>query len=363
MTEIINFYNQYDQIIHLSGLALFIIFNRFLSRIVIRLISKFVKTVDNAFLNEVLSCFELPLRWFFILLPFYLGIISFDYSPSVEAVITNIYRSLLVLIFGSGFIKLSSQSSVVFEKITKKFEIDINKILIPFLSKAFQFLLFVLMFLIIAQEWNYDISGFIAGLGLGGLAVALAAQDSLKNLFSGLLIIIEKPMDLGDWIATPSVEGTVEDINFRSTKIRTFAQALVTVPNAQIASEPITNWSKMGKRRITFHLGLKMNTPKDKIEKTLKDIRELLKYHDGVHQETVFVNFDGFNDSDFGIFFYFFTNTTVWGEWLHVKEDINLKIIGILEKNEVSLAYPSQSIYVEELYKKQIKNEEKPNES
>ena len=102
----------------------------------------------------------------------------------------------------------------------------------------------------VAQEWDYRIDGFIAGLGLGGLAFSLAAKDTLSNVFGGLVVILDKPFSIGDWIKTPSVEGTVEDISFRSTKVRTFAQALVTVPNATLANEPVTNWTRMGKEGL-----------------------------------------------------------------------------------------------------------------
>jgi len=143
------------------------------------------------------------------------------------------------------------------------------------------------------------------------------------------------------------VEGTVEDITFRSTKIRTFAQALVTVPNSSLANEPITNWSRMGKRRITFHLGVTYSTTRDKLEKCVKSIRKMLEEHPGIHKETIFVNFERFNDSSLDIFMYFFTNTTNWGEYLNVREDVNFRIMEILEQEGVSVAFPSRSIYIE----------------
>ncbi|MFA1822484.1 mechanosensitive ion channel family protein [Virgibacillus oceani] len=120
-------------------------------------------------------------------------------------------------------------------------------------SRTLRIVIIAISFSIIAQEFGYDVNGFVAGLGIGGLAFALAAKDALANMFGGIIIITKKPFTIGDWVLTPSVEGTVEDISFRSTKVRTFAQALVTVPNATLSNEPITNWSKMGKRQITFN--------------------------------------------------------------------------------------------------------------
>ena len=223
--------------------------------------------------------------------------------------------------------------------------LKIDKILLPFLSKVIRFIIIVLALSVILQEWDYDINGFIAGLGLGGLAFALAAQQTLANLFGGIVIITDKPFSIGDWILTPSVEGTVQDINFRSTKVRTFAQAVVTIPNATLANEPITNWTRMGKRRITFNLGVTYSTPKEKLEICVQEIKNMLQKHPGIHPETIFVNFDSFGASSLDIFLYFFTKTTNWGEFLQIKEDVNLKIMSILEKEGVSIAIPSTSIY------------------
>src|SRR5699024_2676243 len=168
---------------------------------------------------------------------------------------------------------------------------------------------------IIAQVFGYPVNGFVAGLGLGGLAFSLAAQDALANLFGGFVIITERPFTIDDWILTPSVEGTVEDITFRSTKVRTFAQALVTVPNSTLANEPITNWSKMGKRQIAFDLRVTYDSPVVKIKEVVKKIETLLKTHDGIHQETIFVKLNEFKENGADIMLYFFTKTTAWDEY------------------------------------------------
>jgi MscS family membrane protein len=199
---------------------------------------------------------------------------------------------------------------------------------------------------IIGQEFDYDVNGLVAGLGLGGLAFALAAKEAVGNLIGGIVIVTEKPFSIGDWILTPSVEGIVEDINFRSTKIRTFSQALVTVPNATLANEAITNWSRMGKRRITFHLGLNYRTTKEQIQRVVNRIEIMLNNHEDIHPDTVMVAFDHYNESSLDILIYFFTNSTVWAEHVKIKHEINLEIMGILEEEGVEVAFPSRTIYV-----------------
>ncbi|MDY0409620.1 mechanosensitive ion channel family protein [Paracerasibacillus soli] len=242
---------------------------------------------------------------------------------------------------------MAATTSTLFNKINEKTNFKIDEILIPFLSRALQIVIIAIGLTIILKELDYPIDGLIAGLGLGGLAFSLAAKDALANLFGGVIIITERPFTIGDWILTPSVEGTVEDITFRSTKIRTFAQALVTVPNATLANESITNWSKMGKRRITFTITIAYDTPSQKIKKVVNEIDQLLKNHPEVHPETIFVTCDDFSANGLDLYLYFFTNTTDWGAYLKVKEEINLKILDILDAENVVIALPSRKLYVE----------------
>ncbi|MBL6970088.1 MAG: mechanosensitive ion channel family protein [Campylobacterales bacterium] len=199
----------------------------------------------------------------------------------------------------------------------------------------------------ILQEWGYNVTGFIASLGLLGMAFALAAKDTVANLFGSFVIFTDKPFKVGDWIKTPDVEGTIEHIDIRSTKIRTFAQALVTVPNAVLANSAIINWSQMGKRRIKMKLGLTYDTDAKTMQTIVSQIKDMLKNHPDIHQDTIYIYFTEFDNSSLNIFCYYFTNTTVWGDYMAVKEDTNLKIMEIIEKNNANFAFPSQSLYIE----------------
>src|SRR5690606_34257097 len=213
-----------------------------------------------------------------------------------------------------------------------------------YISRAIRIVIVAVFFTIIAQVFGYEISGFVAGLGIGGLAISLAAKDALANFFGGIVIITEKPFNIGDWILTPSVEGTVEDINFRSTKVRTFAQALVTVPNSTLANENITNWSKMGKRQVQFELGVTFDTPRETLQRTIQRIEEMLQNHPGIHPETIFVKFDHYGTNSLNLFFYFFTKTTDWEEYLNIKQEVNFEIMEILEDEGVAIAYPTRTL-------------------
>ncbi|MBD1382211.1 mechanosensitive ion channel family protein [Metabacillus arenae] len=338
-------------------LLVFLLLRKIFVKYVFKLIMKLSDKTPTELFRNVLLAFEKPLRWFFILIGLYLAI---RYSPFFDEqmkVINQFYRASLVLLITWGLYNLTASSSMLFQKMNKRLDLEMDDIVAPFLSKVFRFVILALSFSIIAQEFNYDVNGFVAGLGLGGLAFALAAQDTIGNFFGGVIIITEKPFTIGDWIKTPSVEGVIEDISFRSTRIRTFPQALVTVPNSTLVREPITNWTKMGKRQVNFSIGVTYNTPEDKVKTCVKRIEEMLRDHEDINNEVILVSFDKFNSSSLDIFLYFFTNSTVWAEHLKAKQDVNFEIMKILKEENVEFAFPSQTLYVEN-----VKEEEKQKE-
>ncbi|WP_205004804.1 mechanosensitive ion channel family protein [Scopulibacillus daqui] len=275
----------------------------------------------------------------------YLALHYLPLSDHTIYYITKIYRSMIIILIGGGLFKFSNATEILFNHVSTRLNLQFNKIIIPFLTKAIKFIVAALMLAALANEWGFNIDGLVAGLGLGGLAISLAAKDTLGNLFGGLVIITESPFTIDDWIQTPSVEGTVEDINFRSTKIRTFTQAVVTVPNSRLVNEPITNWSRMGKRRVLFNLKLDIHTPKEKMVKCAANIREMLKARDDIDQETILVHFHQFSSASLDIQVYFFTKTTTYDEWLIVNEEVNTEILAILENLEIDLAVPIQKTY------------------
>ncbi|WP_202080488.1 mechanosensitive ion channel family protein [Caldalkalibacillus salinus] len=332
----------------------FWLFRKIFTRYIFNLILRFTENTKFDLDRSVVVAFEKPLRSLFIVLGLYVSLKYFfghlpliDDAREINDSLFTLFRASVIVLIAQGLYRLSSETSTWLERFGQRFGYQFDRIIMPFISKVLRFVIIALAFSMVALEFDYNVSGFIAGLGLGGLAFALAAKDTVGNIFGGIVIITEKPFTIGDWIETPTVEGTVEDLTFRSTKVRTFAQGVVTVPNSTLANEAITNWTKMGRRRITFHLGVTYGTPRDKIKACVDQIRNMLRQHPDIDQETLFVNFDKFNDSSLDIFLYFFTKTTDWGEWLQVKEDCNLRIMEILEKENVSIAFPSRSLYVE----------------
>ncbi|MDG5789507.1 mechanosensitive ion channel family protein [Evansella sp. AB-P1] len=326
---------------------IFHVFRKIFTTYIFKLILRMSRKVPTDLITNVLLSFEKPIRVFFTFIGFYVAFVYLPFPERFDEPAILILRSFIIFLIASGLYNLSATSSSLLLKVGSRFNLEVDDILLPFISKLLRFAIIAMAISIVLNEWDYNVSGFIAGLGLGGLAFALAAQDSLGNFFGGVVIITEKPFSIGDWIKTPSVEGTVEDITFRSTKIRTFAQAIVTVPNSTLANEPITNWTQMGKRQISFNLGVTYSTPREKVERCVRRIDDMLRNHDDIDQELIMVRFNEFNDSSLDIFLYFFTKTTAWVEYLKVKENVNLRIMTILQEEGVSVAFPSRSIYLE----------------
>jgi len=325
------------------------IFRRLFLRIVFTYIRKITSKTKSDVDDRIVDIFEVPARFFMGVVALWAAIEYMRLPEDAAGFINHVIRSLFAISFFWAAYRATDMFSGFLNKFAAKTETNIDDQLIPFVGKFLRVAVIVFGSMVIVREWGYDIAGLVAGLGLGGLAIALAAKDTVANLFGSLTILLDRPFAVGDWIETPSVEGTVEDVHLRSTRIRTFANALVSVPNSVIANDPITNWSRMKKRRIKYRLGVTYGTTHVQMEKCVRELKEMLDNHPDIHQDTVFVYFNDFADSALEIFMYFFTKTTVWQEYLRVRQDVNLKIMRIVEENGMSIAFPSRSVYMENM--------------
>lgn len=291
-----------------------------------------------------------PLGGLTILAGFFFAsvIIRFPTEPvNVSKLVNGLLRTFAIVIVSWALYRSIQVVVHMLENITSKTESELDDQLVPFIEKFLKVVVIVLGFVLVVREWGYDINGLLAGLGLGGLAFALAAKDTLANLFGSIMIITDRPFVLGDWIKTPNTEGTVEEIGFRSTKVRTFANSLVSVPNSIIANSTIENWSRMFKRRIYFKLGVTYSSSVAQVQETVERIKDILRKHDGIRQDFWLVNFSDFNDSSLDIMVYCFTKTTAWAEFLEVQEDVKLKIMAKIKEIGVGVAFPTRSVYME----------------
>ena len=205
----------------------------------------------------------------------------------------------------------------------------------------------VLSALMVLQSLGVSVSGLLAFGGIGGIAVGFAAKDMLANFLGGLSIYLDRPFAVGDWIRSPdrSIEGTVEDIGLRVTRIRTFDQRPLYVPNSTFSSVSLENPSRMTNRRIYETIGVRYEDA-GRVAKIVSDVQTMLKEHEDIAQDrTMIVNFNHMGPSSLDFFIYAFTKTTNWVEYHAIKENVLLRILEIVERNGAQIAFPTQTIH------------------
>ncbi len=225
-------------------------------------------------------------------------------------------------------------------------EVDVT--LVHGMGKLLRAAVFITTALIIMQTIGINIAGLLAFGGVGGIAVGLAARDLLANVFGGLTLYTERPFAVGDWIRSPDreIEGTVEEIGWRRTAIRTFDKRVLYVPNAVFTTIAVENPSRMTHRRIKETIGVRYDDM-SKVPAILEDVRKYLNKNPDIDQSvTLMVNLNEFGASSVNFFIYTFTRTTVWTEYHEVKERVMLAISDIVEKHGAEIAFPTTTIHV-----------------
>ena len=328
-------------------LFIFILFRSLFSKIVINRLKSIVKKSKTKIDDEVLEAFSGPLRFVPIVIGVYISTQYIDLNQTLEIFSTNLNRSLITIQIFWFLYKLIDPLSFLVHKLGDVLTYD----LIDWGVRILKFIIFVIGAAAVLEIWGIRVGPILAGLGLLSVAVALGAQDLFKNLISGILILLEKRFQNGDWIKVENVvEGMVEKIGFRSTLIRRFDSSPVMVPNFNFAENAVTNFSNMQNRRIHWTIGLEYRTTHEQ----LKDIRNQIESYfmnNGSFvkssEQPLFVRIEKFSDSSIDLLIYCFVTTKVWGEWLSIKEELALEVKNIVEKNKAGFAFPSQSVYIE----------------
>lgn len=217
----------------------------------------------------------------------------------------------------------------------------------PWIKKSAITIFIIFGALLTAQSLGWDVKAFLAGLGIGGLAFALAAQDTIANLFGSVVVAIDQPFKVGETVQIGAHQGVVEDIGLRSTKIRTTAKALVVIPNKTVAAESVTNLSRFTQRRIDQMLGLTYDAKPAQLEAIVEDIRKLITDTDGVEAKSVVVNFVSFGASSLDIQVIYLTITPDFQQHLKIRQEINLKIMKAIEARGLAFAFPTQTVQLD----------------
>ena len=300
------------------------------------------------FIDSFVKAFNHPIQTFLWILAFYSFIVLSPLNPfSQHPAFDKILRSSLIICLIWGVYNLCDAGHGLIMQLLKRSSLHIDETIGELFSALAHMLCIMLGIVMVAKEWDYDITAFIASLGIGAMAIAFAAKDSLANIFGSIVIITERPFVVGDWISANNIEGIVEKVSFRSTCIRTFYQELVFVPNNLLSNTPIINYTQRQKYRIQFMLGLTYSTTREQIQEVCQQIRSLCERLDEIYNDGIDVNFFEFGDSSLNIRVVCYAKAPNNSVYLRAREKFNLEVMKILEENGVSCAFPSRSVYFE----------------
>ena len=363
-----------------SVVILIIIFFRLLNRYLIALIVNFISKIffkneekEEGVLYYLKDAINSPLIYSLYLFSIQLSIfILIKDQALINQIMPWINTIYMALLTWAMYSILNNSIAIYAQNLLEKYQ-NVRKEMIVFILKIIKVLLILVVILFLFTQLGIDVKAIAASLGVGGIAIALAAKDTLANFFASLNIMTDNSFSQGDWIKTDDFEGTVVDIRMRTTRIRTFDNAMITVPNTQIANAHILNWSKriIG-RRIKMSIGVTYENKMSDIVCLKNDILDMLLNHPNIAsnknidisktrafeaikredlegiKNTLLVYIDEFGATSINILVYCFSRSPVWEDWLDTKEDVMIKIARLVEKNHCEFAYPTQVVHLKQ---------------
>ena len=329
----------------LAGLVI----KHILVNIIEKKIDDFVKKTEAEWDNLLFDAISKPVNAFIMIGAIHVAVflLVFNLENFPTAFIGKSYTVLLGIILIWGVYRLVNVAAHYLDELVADKDESLKGQFVPLIKKALRILVIVVGGLTVLATIGVNITGLAALLSVGALAFSLGAKDSVANLVGTVNILSDRPYKVGDWITVGSnIDGTVEEIGFRSTKIRMFDKTLMTVPNGTLATETIKNWSRMPKRRIKMTIGLTYDASPKQMREVLKRIETILKEDEGVDQDYMLVRFTDFGPSSLDVFLYYFSKSTVWKEYLETRERVNLKIMECLEELGLEFAFPTQTMHL-----------------
>ncbi len=318
-----------------------------LVRGIVRSLMRRIGGRGEGFLKALIARERTPISFLILILGIYAAVRVLPMSGGLI-----IWTKRLLLLLGTFdvvwlLIRATDAVSDSMGDLAETTESQLDDQLVPIMRKAVKALLVALGIVFYMQAMGYPVSGIVAGLGIGGLAVALAAQDTLSGLFASVAIFLDRPFMVGDFVKVGDVIGTVEEIGLRSSRIRTIGKTLVTIPNKQIIDDVVDNWSLRPMRRTEITVGVTYDTSPEKMEELLSRLRTMLDEDPDVDDAMKIVNFTTFASSSLNVELKFFLATADYIEWLNMLEKVNLKIMHVVSGLGLEFAFPSTSVYLE----------------
>ena len=278
----------------------------------------------------------------------YWGIIDAGLPPGAESKLLFVAQALLAI----AAVAFAYRVVDVFEGLAREYagktEGKLDDQLVPMVGRVLKVAVIALGIVFVLQNQGVQVGSLIAGLGIGGLAFALAAKDTVENLFGSLTIFLDRPFQIGDWIVVDDKwEGVVEEVGLRSTRIRSFGKSMISVPNGKVGNSPINNMGQRPFRRQTTTLGIEYSTPTEKIETYVAQLNRIVAEHPETWDGTCEIHFKDFGASSLDIMVYFFIECPDWHRELQVRQEIFIAFMKAAEDLGINFAFPSTSLYVE----------------
>lgn len=280
-----------------------------------------------------------------VLLYLALMVVPFTFnSPTYQTVLRLLFDLALTFLLGLGAWRAAPMCRLLLRSAQNKLDLTTNNTMGRFFENIFRALVAVFTGIAILDRLGVPVTGLLTGAGVAGLAVSLAAQSTLSNLIAGITLVLEHPFGIGDYVILGSSEGTVEDISFRSTRIRTTDNVAVTIENSKICSEYIQNCNQRSSRLWQFTLGLTYDATREQLDTVCRDLTELLKAQPTVQADTVTATVDKFNDYSIDILVRLYVTTLPYGDFLREKSRLNLEIMQLVARDGCSFAFPTTTL-------------------
>ncbi|MFY0690024.1 MAG: mechanosensitive ion channel family protein [Cyclobacteriaceae bacterium] len=287
-----------------------------------------------------------PASMFFITLLILLFYPALQLPPATSRYIL-VGLQMLLPIFGTiMFYKMIDVLSLYLLRLAEKTKSTLDDQLVPLLRKTLKTFIVAIGMLLLLDNLDIEIMPLLAGLSIGGLAFALAAQDTIKNFFGSLMIFIDKPFQIGDWITSDNIDGTVEEVGFRSSRIRTFRNSVMYVPNGNLADTTIDNHGLRNYRRFYTTIGINYDTPPHLMQTFVEGLRKIVQTHPDTNKNNYHVYFNDLAGSSLNIMFYIFIKAPDWGNELRARHEILLEIMKLAETIGVNFAFPTQTVHM-----------------
>ena len=294
----------------------------------------------------LLQSFSVPAQRMVWFSGIYLALASLPWAiQGMPKLLLMVYRMAMTLCICEGLYLASDVASLLLKSCSE--EIRSNKTLLSLLDTAYKVLVVILGVATLAQESGFPIGSIVAGAGLIGLTISLAAQETAGNIFSGIVILVDKPFAVGDWIIAGDVEGEVIDINFRSIKIRGLDKSVSILTNSKVCSSTIVNCAMRTTRPYKFTLGVTYGTSRAKLEQLMADLTAMLEASEYVEKGSALVRLTSFGDSSINLLVSAYLRTNQAGTFLQMQNDLNLNVMDVMQKDGVDFAFPSTTVYLE----------------